>query len=66
MGGRLAMHFGEPHSGMSRTLLLSFVRLGILGVLEFGLTVKLLGPARPRTVVLSDHLRKPTIWGAGG
>jgi hypothetical protein len=47
------MHFGEPHRGMSRTLLLSVIGLGIVVVLVFALTIKLLGKVPPRTVVMS-------------
>ena len=43
-----AMKFGKSHKGVSRTLLLSFVGLGIVVVLAFALTIKLLGPVPPR------------------
>ncbi len=47
------MKFGKSHKGVSRTLLLSFVGLGIVVVLAFALTIKLLGPVPPRVVVMS-------------
>lgn len=47
------MRFGTQHRGVSRTLLLSFIGLGIPVVLVCALTIKVLGPVPPRAVVMS-------------
>ncbi len=47
------MNFGKPHRGVSRTLLLSFIGLGTVVVLVLALSINLLGPVPPRTVVMS-------------
>jgi len=47
------MNFGKAHGGGNRTLLLSFIGPGIVVVLVFALTIKLLRKGPPRTVCIS-------------